>query len=172
MRLDPLYGQGDDKPTLNSVIKRILTFPPFICLLAALALRSVSLPDSFMLLLKTLATTLVPVVMIAVGFQLTLRLSADVLKPMATGLLVKLVLAPCLAFMLCRLLGLNTMAAQVSVFEAGMPPMVSAGAMAIMAGLSPKLTAAMVGFGIFLSTQHHPATSFPNFVKGKAMSLT
>ncbi|MEA3546187.1 MAG: AEC family transporter [Thermodesulfobacteriota bacterium] len=146
-----IYGQGDDKPTLNSVIKRILTFPPFICLLAALALRSISMPDSFILLLKTLAATLVPVVMIAVGFQLTLRLSADVLKPMATGLLVKLVLAPCLAFMLCRLLGLNTMAAQVSVFEAGMPPMVSAGAMAIMAGLSPKLTAAMVGFGIFLS---------------------
>ena len=104
-----------------------------------------------MLLLKTLAATLVPVVMISVGFQLILRLSADVLKPMATGLLVKLVLAPCIAFMLCRLLGLNTMAAQVSVFEAGMPPMVSAGAMAIMAGLSPKLTAAMVGFGIFLS---------------------
>ena len=146
-----IYGQGDNKPTLNSVIKRILTFPPFICLLAALALRSVSLPGSFMLLLQTLAATLVPVVMIAVGFQLTLRLSADVLKPMATGLLVKLVLAPCMAFMLCRLLGLNTMAAQVSVFEAGMPPMVSAGAMAIMAGLSPKLTAAMVGFGIFLS---------------------
>ena len=146
-----IYGQGDDRPTLNSVIKRILSFPPFICLLAALALRSVSMPEPFMLLLKTLAATLVPVVMIAVGFQLTLRLSAEVLKPMATGLLVKLVVAPCLALLLCRLLGLNTMAARVSVFEAGMPPMVSAGAMAIMAGLSPKLTAALVGFGIFLS---------------------
>jgi len=32
-----------------------------------------------------------------------------------------------------------------------MPPMISAGAMAIMAGLSPKLTAALVGLGIFLS---------------------
>lgn len=63
-----IYGQGDDKPTLKSVIKQILTFPPVICLLAALALRSVSLPDSFILLLKTLAATLVPVVMIAVGF--------------------------------------------------------------------------------------------------------
>ncbi len=146
-----IYGQGNEKPTLKSVIKRIITFPPFICLLAAMALRSVSLPGSFTILLETLAATLVPVVMIAVGLQLTLRLSADVLKPMAGGLLVKLVLAPCLAFIFCRLLGLNTMAAQVSVFEAGMPPMVSAGAMAIMAGLSPKLTAALVGFGILLS---------------------
>ncbi|MEA3546190.1 MAG: AEC family transporter, partial [Thermodesulfobacteriota bacterium] len=70
----------------------------------------VSLPDSFILFLKKLAATLVPVVIIAVGFQLTLQLSADVLKPMAAGLLVKLVLAPCLAFMLCRLLVFNTMA--------------------------------------------------------------
>ncbi len=146
-----IYGQGDDKPTLNSVTKRILIFPPFISLIIALVLRSVSLPGAFLLLLETLAGTLVPVVMIAVGFQLTLRLSADVLKPMATGLIVKLMLAPCIAFILCRMLGLNSIAAQVSVFEAGMPPMVSAGAMAIMAGLSPKLTAAMVGFGIFLS---------------------
>ncbi|MEA3546112.1 MAG: AEC family transporter, partial [Thermodesulfobacteriota bacterium] len=64
------------------MIKEILTFPPVICLLAALALRSVSLPDSFILFLKKLAATLVPVVIIAVGFQLTLQLSADVLKPM------------------------------------------------------------------------------------------
>jgi predicted permease len=146
-----IYGKGNDKPTMNSMIKRVLTFPPFLSLLVALALRSVSLPDSFFLLLKPLAETLIPVVMIAVGFQLTLQLNSDVLKPMAAGLVVKLLLAPCLAFMLCRMLGLNSIAAQISVFEAGMPPMVSAGAMAIMAGLSPKLTAAMVGFGIFLS---------------------
>jgi len=146
-----IYDQGDDKPTLNSVVKRSCIFPPFISLLVALALHSVSLPDSFVFLLETLAGTLVPVVMIAVGFQLTLRLSSDVLKPMAAGLMVKLLLAPCLAFILCRALGLNGIATQVSVFEAGMPPMVSAGAMAIMAGLSPKLTAAMVGFGMFIS---------------------
>lgn len=146
-----IYGQGDDKPSLNSVVKRIVTFPPFICLVVALTFRAVPLTGSLILLLETLAATLVPVVMIAVGFQLTLRLSAEVLKPMAVGLLVKLVLAPCLALMGCRLLALNGLAAEVAVFEAGMPPMVSAGAMAIMAGLAPKLTAAMVGFGIFFS---------------------
>lgn len=146
-----IYGGSNNKPTMNSVIKRVLTFPPFLSLLVALASSSVSLPDSFSLLLKLLAETLIPVVMIAVGFQLTLQLNSDVLKPMAAGLLVKLIFAPFLAFMLCHILGLNSIAAQISVFESGMPPMVSAGAMAIMAGLSPKLTAAMVGFGIFLS---------------------
>lgn len=146
-----IYGKGNETPTMNSVIKRVLTFPPFLSLLIALSLRTTTLPGSFYFLLKPLAVTLIPVVMVAVGFQLTLQLNSTLLKPMAAGLVVKLMLAPCLALILCRMLGLNSIAAQISVFEAGMPPMVSAGAMAIMAGLSPKLTAAMVGFGIFLS---------------------
>ncbi len=64
------------------------------------------------------------------------------------GLGVKLVDSPLAALLLCRLAGLESEAAQVAVFEAGMPPMVSAGALAISAGLSAELTAALVGFGI------------------------
>ena len=146
-----IYGQADEKPNFQSVVRKIATFPPFICLLVAFVCRSFSFPVAFTSLLQTLAATLVPVVMIAVGYQLTLRLSADVLKPMAWGLTVKLCMAPLFALMLCRVAGLDSMAARVAVFEAGMPPMVSAGALAIMAGLSPKLTAALVGLGIFLS---------------------
>jgi len=146
-----VYGKGEGKPTVHSVIRKIISFPPFICLLVAFVFRSVPLPGTLSVLLHTLAATLVPVVMIAVGFQFTLRLSPDVLKPLVAGLFVKLALAPCIALLFCRLFAFDTLAAQVSVFEAGMPPMVSAGAMAIMAGLSPKLTAALVGVGIFLS---------------------
>ena len=146
-----LYGKKEGKPTVQTVLRKIMTFPPFICLLLALVFRAVPLPHAATVLLQTLAATLVPVVMVAVGFQLTLRLSPDVLKPMAAGLLVKLVLAPCSALFVCRLFGFGSLAAQVSVFEAGMPPMVSAGAMAIMAGLAPRLSAALVAVGIFLS---------------------
>ncbi|MBU0908276.1 MAG: AEC family transporter [Proteobacteria bacterium] len=146
-----VYGKDEGKPTFRSVIRKIISFPPFICLLVAFVCRSVPLPSPVSVLLHTLAATLVPVVMIAVGFQFTLRLSPEVLKPMAAGLFIKLALAPCVAFLVCRIFAFDNLAAQVSVFEAGMPPMVSAGAMAIMAGLSPKLTAALVGVGIFLS---------------------
>ncbi|MFH1215112.1 MAG: AEC family transporter [Pseudomonadota bacterium] len=146
-----LYGQTGDKPTVASVSRRIATFPPFISLLAAFGLRSFSYPGPVAILLQTLASTLVPVVMIAVGYQLTLRLKPEVVRPLSAGLAVKLVLAPCLALLFCRLFGFDTEAARVAVFEAGMPPMVSAGAMAIMAGLAPELTAALVGLGIFLS---------------------
>jgi len=145
-----LYGSGT-KPTAASVLSRVISFPPFIALILALACRSLSFPTPLLALLNTLAATLVPVVMVAVGFQLSLRLSPEVLKPLGTGLIIKLAVAPLIALLCCRLLGLNSLAAQVAIFEAGMPPMVSAGALAIMAGLSPRLTAALIGLGIVLS---------------------
>lgn len=145
-----LYGSGG-KPTLASVLTRVASFPPFIALIVALASRSLTFPPPLLALLNALSGTLVPVVMVAVGFQLTLRLSPETLKPLGAGLSIKLVVAPLIALLFCRILGLDTLAARVAVFEAGMPPMVSAGALAIMAGLSPKLTAALIGLGIILS---------------------
>ena len=145
-----LYGSGT-KPTAASVLTRVISFPPFIALGLALACRSLTFPAPLLALLNALAATLVPVVMVAVGFQLSLRLSPEVLKPLGAGLVIKLAVAPLIALLCCRLLGLDTLAAQVAVFEAGMPPMVSAGALAIMAGLSPRLTAALIGLGIGLS---------------------
>lgn len=146
-----IYGSQGEKPTLQTVGKKIVTFPPFLALLLALALSSWSPPEPFTALLESLAATLVPVVMIAVGLQLTLRLNREVLAPMGLGLAIKLCLAPLLALLAVKSMGLEGLAVQVAVFEAGMPPMVSAGALAVVAGLSPKLTAAMVGLGILLS---------------------
>jgi len=145
-----LYGSGT-KPSTVSVLTRVVSFPPFIALILALACRSLAFPAPLLALLNALAATLVPVVMVAVGFQLTLRLSPEILQPLGAGLIIKLAVAPLLALLFCRHLGLSSLAAQVAIFEAGMPPMVSAGALAIMAGLSPRLTAALIGLGIVLS---------------------
>ena len=144
-------GQGKVSP--GEIAVKILTFPPFIALAAALVMAKVAQqpPAVFTTLMKTLAVTLVPVVMISVGFQLRLKLSAEVWKPMAAGLSVKLVVAPLIALGVCTALGLHSLPARVAVLEAAMPPMISAGALAIMAGLAPTLTAALVGLGIFAS---------------------
>lgn len=146
-----LYSTAGVRPDLTSVVKKIATFPPFLALLTALILKNFAYPAVAVSLLQALAATLVPVVMIAVGYQLTLRLNRAVLGQMGVGLAIKLVAAPLLALLLCRLAGLNDEPARVAVFEAGMPPMVSAGALAILADLSPPLTAALVGVGIILS---------------------
>jgi predicted permease len=146
-----LYGTGNDKPTVTTVIKKVISFPPFIALILAFILRAFTYPPIAVSLLKILASTLVPLVMIAVGYQLTLRLSRDVTSQLSIGLLIKLIVAPVAALLFCKVFGLEGEAVQVSIFEAGMPPMVSAGALAILANLSPVLTATLVGIGIVLS---------------------
>ena len=146
-----LYGTGKTKPTIESVVKKVISFPPFIALVFAFILKAFPYPPVAVSLLKILASTLVPLVMIAVGFQLTLRLSREVTSQLCIGLSIKLIAAPLAALLLCKIAGLEGEAVQVSIFEAGMPPMVSAGALAILANLSPPLTAALVGIGIILS---------------------
>ena len=146
-----LYGTGKSKPTLESVVKKIISFPPFIALVLAFIIKAFPYPPIAVSLLKILASTLVPLVMIAVGFQLTLRLSRKVTSQLFIGLSIKLIAAPMAALFLCTIAGLEGEAVQVSIFEAGMPPMVSAGALAILANLSPALAAALVGIGIILS---------------------
>jgi predicted permease len=146
-----LYGTGESKPTVAGVVKKVLSFPPFIALVLAFIIKSFPYPPIAVSILEILASTLVPLVMIAVGFQLTLRLSREVTSQLCIGLTIKLIAAPVAALFLCKIAGLEGEAVQVSIFEAGMPPMVSAGALAILAKLSPPLTAALVGIGIVLS---------------------
>ncbi|MBU1052282.1 MAG: AEC family transporter [Proteobacteria bacterium] len=146
-----LYGTQGIKPTTISVLKKVITFPPFIALVIAFAFRPFSYPPILVNLLKVLSSTLVPVVMIAVGFQLVLRLNKKITSQLGIGLFLKLILIPIAALLICKIGGLEGKAVQVSIFEAGMPPMVSAGALAILADLSPALTAALVGIGIIVS---------------------
>lgn len=152
-----LYGRGAAAPTVASVARSIATFPPFLALVAAVALRPVGYHPIVAHLLDALAATLVPVVMVAVGLQLRLRIGRDALGPLAAGLLLKLVAAPLAALAICRAFAVPAPVAAVTVFEAGMPPMISAGALALLAGLAPELSAALVGLGILLSFLTLPA---------------
>ena len=65
---------------------------------------------------------------------------------------------PAVAMLLLFSFGFDNTLIQVTVFEAAMPPMITAGAVAIMAGLAPRLSAAMVGYGILLAFITLPLT--------------
>jgi predicted permease len=145
-----MYGREGSVNALE-VAKRALTFPPTMALLVGLALRSWPYPMALVKGLQTLAGMLTPLVMTAIGFQLRIRLSPAVLKPLSYGLAIKLAIAPVVALLGCRFLGLTDLAANVSIFEAGMPPMVTAGALAIAAGMVPELAAALVSLGMALA---------------------
>ncbi len=141
----------EGRPNPAVICGRALLFPPTLALLAGLALRFWQYPDVLVRLLEILSGMLTPLVMTAIGFQLTIRLSPKVMAPLGFGLAVKLAVAPLFALLCCRLLGVHGLAADISVFEAGMPPMVTAGALAIAAGIAPELAAALVSLGMALS---------------------
>lgn len=142
---------GSEKPTVPAILKRICLFPPFIALVIGLLTMSVPYPAVLAGVLQGIAASLVPVVMVAIGMQVKLKLPPGSWLPFGVGLLIKLVIAPLAAIAICLLLNQNSLAAKVSVFEAGMPPMVTAGALALIAGLAPELTAALIGLGLMLS---------------------
>ncbi|MFC1844327.1 AEC family transporter [Thermodesulfobacteriota bacterium] len=142
---------SSEKPTPAAILKRICLFPPFIALVLGLLTMSIPYPAVLQAVLKGIAASLVPVVMVAIGLQITLKLPPGSWTPFCVGLAIKLVAAPLIATVLCFVINQNTLAAKVSVFEAGMPPMVTAGALALIAGLAPELTAALVGLGLMVS---------------------
>lgn len=141
-------GERSNVPT---IIKRALLFPPTTALLIGLALRNWSYPQVVINTLEDLGGILTALVMTAIGFQMKLRLERATLKPLAAGLAIKLMIAPLVALLGCRLFGIDSFAADVSIFEAGMPPMVTACALAAAAGMGVELAIAMAGLGIVLA---------------------
>lgn len=146
-----LYGKNAAKPTFKNISLKIFCFPPFIALIMALLIKNIPYPKTAATILNALSDTLVPLVMIAVGYQLSFKLKKDVMASLSFGLVIKLLIMPLFALGVCMVWGLNSQAAQVAVFQAGMPSMVTAGALAIMADLKTDLAAALVGIGIILS---------------------
>ncbi|MDD2736425.1 MAG: AEC family transporter [Desulfuromonadaceae bacterium] len=145
-----LYGK-EGVVSVQAVARRVLLFPPSVALAAGLALLPWKYPIPFERILLTTSGTLTPLVMTAIGFQLNFGLKPTLRAPLALGLVLKLVLAPLAALLICRLLALRGLAVDVSIIESGMPPMVTAGALAVVAGMDAELSAALVGLGLLLS---------------------
>ena len=53
-----------------------------------------------------------------------------------------------MALLGCQLLGMHGLSTDIAIFEAGMPPMATSGAIAIAAGMLPELAAALVSLGL------------------------
>ena len=154
------------------MLKRILAFPPFIALALALALRWIDYPESVTSVLSDIGSTLTPVAMVAVGFQLRLSTLAGKWKPLSAGLMFRLLFAPALVLLLA--LGIHLALAmpaepvsrayllaaeanslpetfRVTVFEAAMPPMITAGILCMEYDMDADLAGLMLGLGIPIS---------------------
>lgn len=130
---------------------KVLTSPPLIALAVALLLMGVEFHPVISKVLSSFANTIVPIALVAVGLQLQFKLPREDLKPFSVALFIKLLIAPIIAIIVCKIFDWNNQASIVSIMEAGMAPMITAGAIASMAGLAPRLSSAIVGYGILIS---------------------
>lgn len=142
---------GRSSQTIKEVLIHLITFPAFVGLILGFVFKFLPPPQVIENFLSQLAATLIPCAMVAVGFQMKYRLKTHELKPLVLGLWLKLLILPLAVLFAVKLLDITTMSAEVAVLQAGMPPMVTAGAMAIEAGLEKDLSAAYVGYGLIFA---------------------
>ena len=145
-----VYGDGSTMRIKNILIK-IVTFPPFISLVLGLILNGVDYPEWITKALEGFAFTLIPLALVAVGFQLVIKLPKEEFSPFLGALGIKLIFSPFIAWVIIILISEQGMISQVTIFEAGMGPMITAGVMATLAGLAPRLTSAIVGLGTLIA---------------------
>jgi predicted permease len=142
---------GAAPPTVRETVGRIVRFPPAVALVVGLTVMPAEPPSFLAFGLERLADALLPLVMLAVGLGLKLRMPAGHRWPLAAGLVLKLAIMPALALGLVRLVALPSPAAAAVVLESAMPPMVTAAALAMAQRIAPTLAAALVGYGIVAS---------------------
>lgn len=145
------YYSSKSEISFKIITFKVLTFPPFISLVVALFFMGVEFNETISKVLNSFAITIVPIALVAVGLQLQLILPKEDIKPFSVALIIKLIIAPILAILISFIFSWNNQASIVSIMEAGMAPMITAGAIASMAGLAPRLSSAIVGYGILIS---------------------
>ena len=140
------YGSGDSSAT--GVARRLVTFPPFLALCASFALRAVDIPATVLDLLTAAGKTVAPVAMGALGLRFRLRVARTAAVPAVSGLVVKMLAVPLLvAFVAVAFGGRTDVAWAASVMQSTAPPMVTAGVVAVNAGLDDEVVSFMVGVG-------------------------
>lgn len=149
---------SSDRPGGAEIARRIVLFPPFIALLLALMLIPVEFAPWFVVLLKRLGDTLAPLALVSVGLQLRLGHLAGNTRNLAIGLGFKLLLAPLAIYLLyVQIFGAHGQGVQVMLFEAAMPPMITASIIAAEHDLDPELSTLMAAVGLMVSFVTLPA---------------
>ncbi len=134
------------------VAKRIITFPPFIAILVAFATNHLDRPEWLTQIINSIAETLTPIALAAVGYALRLDHLAGRLAPLGVGLCYRLLVAPfALMLMYLALRQGGDPVAKVAMLEMAMPPMLGASIIAIDNDLEPNLVGLLIGVGVPLS---------------------
>ena len=138
------------------IFKRIFSFPPFLALISSIIWVSTGLigVDTLMPAFSKISSTLVPLALFSVGFQL--RFDLHILKKrwigLSLGLFFKLILLPMFfSIFYLKILGARDLAAHVTVIESAMASMITSAVVATEFNLDTEMANLMVGIGIPLS---------------------
>ncbi len=152
------YGAGENG--WRPIVNRLSRFGPFLALLASLVFRIIELPADVYPILNGIGKTVAPVAMCALGLRFTLSVSRSVQVPALFGLVTKMAILPGLVYVMSVLVGSpHDLAWSTSILQAAAPPMITAGVVAVGAGLSAELVAFMVGVGTLVSFVSLPLLS-------------
>ena len=131
---------------LRALVARVVRFAPFVALVVSPIVAFVHPSAVAYDILDIPAATVAPVAMFGLGLRFPRRLAVDM--PVIVGLVVKLVAIPLVLYVVAALLGtLEDMPWKTSILQSAMPPMVTAGIVAVGAGFDEELVASIVGVG-------------------------
>ena len=150
------YGSGV-KISFGKMLLRLVKFPAFTCFFIALfvpaqrfhlqLLSHLQLIDIF----DFIGSWTNPLAFLSIGMQFTFSFKEVDMKQFGFGLLYKLALIPLFFFILFKTVHLNGLLYDVTILELAMPPMITSSIIATEYGLSPKLSSALINYGMPIS---------------------
>lgn len=147
-----LKGGGAKGQSISTryILKRLISFPPFIaCVLALLLSQWVDLSFTEPFFDK-LAVTVGPLALFSIGLQLKFKGWRQQLSQISTAVFYKLLIAPALVLLLIVITGVKGEIARVSLFEAAMPTLVTSGIIAEQFRLNTRLINLIIGASIII----------------------
>jgi predicted permease len=147
-----LLFKTNENISTYSTIKKIILFPPFIAIILAIFIKILNFNIPYPEVLKRLGDTLAPLALFSVGFQLTFSGLKGKSRILLFGLTFKLILAPLIIYILyIKLFSMNNLLGKVSVFEAGMGPMITSTLIVSEKNIESDLASVLLAFGIIFS---------------------
>jgi predicted permease len=138
------------KFSIAGLITKLAKFPPLIAFVFALIAPIFMDISPMNPLFDKLSSTLVPLALFSVGLQLNIGDWKNEKKLLSLGLFYKVLLAPAIVLLIGYLFNIGGLEMKVGVFEASMPPMITAAIISAEYDINPELSNLLVGVGIIL----------------------
>ena len=145
------WGKGK-KNSISSLFKSIFLFPPIIMFMITIVVKHFEIPNFLLLTSQTLASTLVPIAMIAIGMKLELKHIFAKFHIVSTAVVLKMIIVPIIVLIGFKYFyGIHETWVKVTIIEMAMPPMTMATVLAIKGGLDEKIAVNSLVLGVLLS---------------------